>query len=687
MSMNLCKDYFPEADLQIAYMRVNARLDDTNQYKVDTTNVETADLLVMIGDKFPWRVWESVDERTIFEEMSLGSFNTDAEEITCPTCPADAAEPQNGPWIYREVSYTVLADASAEQQKIFDARLTDMEAIDYLLITQIKLIIEAEIKRGSEWKEAIPEPYLTMWYDVAICIDDCPVPLPWTSWSCHCQLGSSMNAIRGSNDNPDNLPDCACSKSARFRVQICKDNNADENCRDNVDNLDNFEPDSTCLSCNIYPDNIYNDVTAKYADKTECRNYGWNDKDIDNDYEGINMKRLYHSNFIANPTTSIRQRVDDFLVRPDSMGLTQGVWPTLFQIYEEWWANFMVDHPITHDGTDDITATVWTYDNVEYATEALAIEQQELGFYGLFVADHLLAQNYLQRHCYFDDHSRSYLSLTPFRYEYNNKDEYAMQFDQCIVSSKWSAYGEYSECSTTCGGGEKQRERNCLKMVMVDGEVTWVEDNSLIGQTCQCEGERIEVVECNTQCCVHWNECSDPSDTDCSQDVHYVRGENWNHAQCEGCGIKTVPSQRRCMCYDNTDEIYYHGSFFDANTVIPSCPVSNTDVINYAVSAYRSTKDIVCNDLPCCGQWTPFGAWSACDTDCRNCAIDWIPRSKSRVRQCGCAADWAGSDVVDLEAACGGISEDRQYGLCNDIQNGERPDCCPEPCDTWDEWR
>ena len=61
-----------------------------------------------------------------------------------------------------------------------------VDEIKELFETQIMIMIELDIKRGSRWKEQISEPYKKVVYDFAQCQDDCPIPLPWTSWSCHC---------------------------------------------------------------------------------------------------------------------------------------------------------------------------------------------------------------------------------------------------------------------------------------------------------------------------------------------------------------------------------------------------------------------------------------------------------------------------------------------------------------------
>lgn len=105
-----------------------------------------------------------------------------------------------------------------------DGFITEDDVWDLLIIDE-----NADVKR------AIPEPYLTYQVQEAICPNNCPVPLPWTSWNCHCDQGStaadsdpdsltdaspSTNPL---NRNPDNLPQCDCGKFKRRRYQLCYD--------------------------------------------------------------------------------------------------------------------------------------------------------------------------------------------------------------------------------------------------------------------------------------------------------------------------------------------------------------------------------------------------------------------------------------------------------------------------------
>ena len=108
--------------------------------------------------------------------------------------------------------------------------------------------------------------------------------------------------------------------------------------------------------------------------------------------------------------------------------------------------------------------------------------------------------------------------------------------------------------------------------------------------------------------------------------------------------------------------------------------------MRYAVAGgYEAYKDFLCTDLPCCGEWGDWRAWSACPSNCRDCDNPFLPAEKYRTRECGCSDDARchvghSKDDVDL-TACGGRKEDTQSDLCDGSTNPEEiPECCPEPC-------
>merc|ERR1712176_608759 len=91
------------------------------------------------------------------------------------------------------------------------------------------------IDRNEATRAAIPEPYIKYQVQEAVCPNNCPVPLPWTSWNCHCDQGSNAQNSDIDNDafdvtnkvkdvdNPDGLPPCDCGRTKRLRYQLCND--------------------------------------------------------------------------------------------------------------------------------------------------------------------------------------------------------------------------------------------------------------------------------------------------------------------------------------------------------------------------------------------------------------------------------------------------------------------------------
>ena len=66
-----------------------------------------------------------------------------------------------------------------------------------------------------------------------------------------------------------------------------------------------------------------------------------------------------------------------------------------------------------------------------------------------------------------------------------------IRFHFCIlappINCKWSSFGEWTQCTTTCGAGLKQRSRTVLQEAINDGR--------------ECVGCRVELEICNVQEC------------------------------------------------------------------------------------------------------------------------------------------------------------------------------------------
>ena len=63
-----------------------------------------------------------------------------------------------------------------------------------------------------------------------------------------------------------------------------------------------------------------------------------------------------------------------------------------------------------------------------------------------------------------------------------------LQLSTLLVSGNWGSWSEYGQCSTSCGGGIKNKTRSCDNPRPIHG-----------GQN--CPGEDTETQPCNTHAC------------------------------------------------------------------------------------------------------------------------------------------------------------------------------------------
>ena len=100
-----------------------------------------------------------------------------------------------------------------------DQVLDEMEEAHYLKENRLNNVV---ITGTAADNPVIQTPYTFAYFEAATCQFNCPIPMPWTEWTCHCET-----AANGGN-NPDDIPKCCGSKRKRFRG--CKD----DACRDST---------------------------------------------------------------------------------------------------------------------------------------------------------------------------------------------------------------------------------------------------------------------------------------------------------------------------------------------------------------------------------------------------------------------------------------------------------------------
>ena len=67
-------------------------------------------------------------------------------------------------------------------------------------------------------------------------------------------------------------------------------------------------------------------------------------------------------------------------------------------------------------------------------------------------------------------------------------DPYVIKFHIYPVNCEWSSYGNWSECSVTCGNGQKRSNRTILKPALHGG--------------IDCEGNSSKVEKCISEACI-----------------------------------------------------------------------------------------------------------------------------------------------------------------------------------------
>jgi len=134
----------------------------------------------------------------------------------------------------------------------------------------------------------------------------------------------------------------------------------------------------------------------------------------------------------------------------------------------------------------------------------------------------------------------------------------------CGIDCEWDEWGDWSTCSLTCGGGEQTRSRVILRPEAFGGV--------------PCVGPPEEARACNEDAC--------PVPVDC------VWSEYGNWTQCsKSCGGGTQLQTRTIVT--------------QALNGGKSCDGINTNLQ-------------ICNEFPCPEKclWNDFSAWSECDKDC-----------------------------------------------------------------------
>jgi len=199
-----------------------------------------------------------------------------------------------------------------------------------------------------------------------------------------------------------------------------------------------------------------------------------------------------------------------------------------------------------------------------------------------------------------------------------NQEKKACKYLNCPVACKWGDWGQWTNCSKTCGGGGAERARAKAELAQFGGR--------------DCVGSDMESQTCNTQACAttcqwaswsDWSECSKSCGGGVSARARGVgrRAENGG-PNCSGSWIENVTCGTK-LCPVNC----LWGNWEGWGTCSKSCGNGTTMRIRgKKVTAANGGKDCdgvdrqvtSCNAISCptdC-KWAVWSDWSACSKTC-----------------------------------------------------------------------
>ncbi|XP_062920094.1 hemicentin-1 isoform X2 [Mobula hypostoma] len=271
-----------------------------------------------------------------------------------------------------------------------------------------------------------------------------------------------------------------------------------------------------------------------------------------------------------------------------------------------------------------------------------------------------------------------------------DSETWECQSKPCPVDGSWSEWGQWEECSRTCGQGNRTRTRSCSNPTMQFG-----------GR--RCEGKAVEAIMCNIQPCpvtggwsswLPWSPCSETCGKGTQTRLRLCNNPppSFDGTHCEGQDAQTRVCKNR-MC--PVDGKWIPWVSWSACSV--SCGggtrqrarTCSNPTPRYG-GRYCEGSDVqmdFCNSDPCPihGNWGPWSSWGTCSRTCnrgqmrryRTCDN---PRPASGGRACAgadtqihrCSTDlcpvhgsWGPWQAWnDCSATCGG-GDQRRLRVCN----------------------
>ncbi|VDI26618.1 Hypothetical predicted protein, partial [Mytilus galloprovincialis] len=236
----------------------------------------------------------------------------------------------------------------------------------------------------------------------------------------------------------------------------------------------------------------------------------------------------------------------------------------------------------------------------------------------------------------------------------------------CPVDGYWEDWTDWAICPVTCGGGRHNRSRTCVEP-LYGGQY--------------CDGNSSEIQDCNVQ--------------DCPVDGQWDLWTDWSDCTLT-CGSGTQMRNRTCVNPKFGGSSCIGESTEEQTCNKHHCPGESTEEQKSQPSPGESTEEQTCNKHHSTvdGFWMPWTEWSDCDLTCgggtrfRNRTCNGpSPDAKGQQNQVdGMFTPWMPWTACDV--SCGGGSKSRKR-FCNGPYYGGRDcngslseveDCSTGPC-------